>query len=159
MKTIMMWGLLLFAAGLHAQTATPTWFKVAVDGQTVTLPAGAVVRYGAAAGSPIICGSSSGKTLTADAWVMPKTPTASFTADPSGLGLTADPAYCTVKEIDVQETAVAQTVTVNGQTVTVPALPPTTFTYTLACTATLPASGPPPSTIPLDNCTLTAVSQ
>jgi len=81
------------------------------------------MRYGAPAGTPYGCGS--GPALASAAWATPAVASPT-TVSPAGLGV-SDPAYCYVKELDVQESAAAQTITVNGVAVVVPALPPPNY--------------------------------
>lgn len=86
-----------------------TWFKVANEGDTVK--ATATVRYGVNNCVP---------SAAAACWVQLAV-TGQFTA--SNTFFRVDPDVGVVKELDVLETSVAQTVTVNGKPVTVPALP------------------------------------
>lgn len=106
---------LLLCASAFGQT---TWYKVAHDGDSISIPAGTTLRYGASAGTPFGCGT--GPALAATVWVTPTK--LGSTVTPAALGV-ADPANCYVKELDVLQTSVAQTVTVNGKPMTVPALP------------------------------------
>lgn len=119
-RTIFITSLLaVLLSGANAQT----WVKVANGGDTVAASAGAVLRYGANV-STYACDSGTNKagSPSAAAWSAPLTLAADTTiTDDSIFG--PDPAYCVVKEIDVLETPVAQTVTVNGIAVNVPALP------------------------------------
>jgi hypothetical protein len=133
--------LLVLALALQTAVAPQTWFKVAVDGQSISIPAGTVLRYGDAAGTAFGCGT--GPVLAAAVWVTPTVANPTFVS-PLVLGVT-DPAPCYVKEVDVLETASAQTVKVNGASVAVPAL-----------TTTQPTTpGPTTATLPLGSCTLT----
>ena len=131
--------ILLFAATAHAQT----YYKVANENDTIVTPTAISVRYGS--------GSS---------WVM-ATETGTFTASNATFG---DPIPGTAKELDVLETATPQTMTVNGTSVTVPALvstqtatpaPTTTTTATTypipipALTAPLPAVVDPGMSCPI----------
>lgn len=140
--------LLIF--GLTIPAFSQTWVKVAVDGNTISIPAGTSLRYGALAGTPYGCGT--GAALATASWVTPKT--ASTVVSASAFGVT-DPAYCYSKELDVLATTSAQTVTVNGKPVTVAALPvvtpppPATVTYVFPCSITGPATGPWPATTPI----------
>jgi hypothetical protein len=111
---------LLLALTLHAQTTPPippTWFTLLTPAQqslstTVGLPAGTTYRIGDTQNNK---------------WSAPVTTTAAVTvvdyADGQD-GRPADPDPGTAKEFDIQETATPQNVTVNGTSVTVPALPP-----------------------------------
>lgn len=75
--------------------------------------------------------------------------------------LGGDPVPYTIKSIYAVEQSAAYTVTANGKTITVPALPVatvtppanTTTTYLFSCTVVIPA-GPPPATLPCANGTL-----
>lgn len=101
-----------------------TWIKVANGGDTIEAPAGTILRYGANV-STYACDSGTHKAgdPSAAAWSPSLTLTADTTiTDDSIFG--ADPAYCVVKEIDVQESAMPQTVKVNGIAVTIPAYMP-----------------------------------
>jgi hypothetical protein len=152
MKTV------LILALLTASASAQTWQKVATEGQSVTfsnLPI--TVRFGAAQNAP-----TSGGALCVTAggcWTAPLViaggPTVTAVANLSLFAatkpVTPDPIVYTVKELDVLETAVAQTVTVAGKVVTVPATgvvapppPPTTVVYLLNGPITLtytPATG------------------
>jgi hypothetical protein len=112
---------LLFVSALgHAQTS-PIWFKVATEDQSISvvLPAGTIYRLG-----------------SGDCWSDPVTVSAVTTLRtywPSGDYPFADPCPGVAKELDIQETATAQIVTVGADAVTVPSLP---------------APAPPPTTTP-----------
>lgn len=129
--------LAILATSAHAQT----WVKVASEGDTLSVPTIITLRYGAAKGTPYGCGT--GPALAADAWVTPKTATAVTTA---GLGV-IDPANCYVKELDVLQTSAAQILTVNGKSVTVPALvvvvvtPPAPTVNTITFSTTINFNG------------------
>lgn len=88
---------------LHAQTVT--YFKVGIEGQSVTVPAGTIVRYG------------SGTTWSLSVWYAVPT---TFTATNSYFGVGSNGI---VKEVDVLETSIAQAVTVAGSSVAIPAAP------------------------------------
>lgn len=144
----------LFASLVHAQT----WQKVAKDGDSVTFGALPVtLRYGTPQGTvPTLPGAKT-CSIVGGCWngtaTVPVGGAVSLTVAPSPILGTNDPAYGTVKELDVLETAAAQTVTVNGVKVTVPALPPTSTTYLLTCKVVVPA-GTPPATLPCTGATL-----
>lgn len=120
-----------------AQTASPVWFKVSAGGDTLTVTKGTTLRYGMAASTyafdctePKLCGAHKAGEASASAW----SPAVSTQADGAFVAGDAffggDPIYDVYKEVDVQETAAAQVITVtpaNGSaayTVTVPALTP-----------------------------------
>lgn len=134
--------LLFFALTGNAQT----WFKVAAEdpSASATLPAGTVYRLG-----------------SGTCWSDPVTVTKLLTLTvywPTGIFPFADPCPGVAKELDIQETATAQTVTVSGQAVTVPALPPPpppppaapTVTGTYTCRVQIYSDG----TFTADNCTV-----
>jgi hypothetical protein len=128
-----------FAVLAFAQTATtvpaPVWFTVATTQQqaltlSVTLPAGTIYRIG---------DSKNNK------WCVQPVPTASITIVDYADGLNGRPADCdpgTAKELDVQETPAAQSVTLTNSAVkpaavtpiTVPALP-APLVVTINCSA------------------------
>lgn len=121
---------LLLAAGLTCDGQT--WIKIAVESTTttVTLPVGSIYRLGSGT-----CWSANTTTITV-------TPLALYW--PSGSFPFVDPCPGVAKELDVLETAIAQTVTTviagKSSVVTVPALskpPPTSTTYTFSCTGTV----------------------
>ncbi len=112
--------LALIPFSASAQTiplTSPTWFKVANEGDAVT--ATATVRYGAAQGATATAGFKSCATV-GGCW-MQLAVSGPITV---GNALFGDPIPGTVKELDVMQTTSAQTVTVNGKPVTVPALAP-----------------------------------
>jgi len=108
---------LLSAAPLFAQTApTSTWFTVTGESQnvSVTLPAGTTYRFGTAA-----CAAQNG----AASWTQVTVSENTYISSVSMGGSTnpfpfSDPCYGTAKELDVLETAAAQTLTVNNSTAT-----------------------------------------
>lgn len=130
---------LLISAGVLAQApvvpVAPVWFKVAAGGDTITATKGMVFRYGANASTYVFacplaekCGTHQPGDASAAAWSAP-TPTVTdgpFLAGDDFFG--GDPVYDVYKEVDIQETASPQTVTVTPAgsstpvTVTVPAL-------------------------------------
>lgn len=102
--------LLLLMAVASGVANAQTWVKVANENDTVK--ATATVRYGAVACTP---------TATVPCWIQLAV-SGSFTVN--NAFFKADPDPNVVKELDVLETTAAQTVTVNGKPVTVPALTP-----------------------------------
>src|SRR6202041_283252 len=107
----------------HSQT-TPVWFTLLTPAQqslstTVSLPTGVTYRIGDTQNNK---------------WSAPVTTTAAVTvvdyADGQD-GRPADPDPGTTKEFDIQETATPQIVTVDGQSVTIPALPSAPVWFTL----------------------------
>ena len=124
--------IILFA--LAAPALAQTWFKVANEGDTISTTTNITYRFGAASGITVANDGVASKDCSAvSCWSATTTTTTPF----NGLVTTyanfpfADPAYGLVKEVDVLETAYAQTVTVNGNAVTVPGLtPPKPYTPT-----------------------------
>jgi hypothetical protein len=108
--------LLFIAPAVSHSQITPVWFTLLTPAQqspstTVSLPAGVTYRIG---------DSENNK------WSAPVTTTAAVTIVDYADGLDgrpADPDPGTAKEFDIQELATPQNITVNGQAVTVPALP------------------------------------
>lgn len=120
MKKNLLCMILLLA--LASPAFSQTWFKVATEPDTVTTTAGQTWRYGAPSGTTgagVVCPCWSASSTKAIA--------GASISDSGGGFLAPDPAQGVVKELDILETAVAQTVTVNGVAVKVPALPPTTY--------------------------------
>lgn len=129
--------LLFLISPAIAQTTTtttpaPVWFTLLTPAQqsltaTVALPVGVTYRIGDTENNK---------------WSAPVTTSAAVTLVDYADGLNgrpADPDPGTAKEFDVQEQATPQYITVNGQTVTVPALPPppgpvAVGTFTTTCT-------------------------
>lgn len=131
--------LLLFGVvpGGPAQT-TAVWSKLGSDGYTVSIPAGAPLRYGAKAGTPYGCGD--GPVLAADAWVTPKNTSATIVT-PDALGV-PDPANCYVKELDAQQVAAAPASAPPAPVATAPPSSPTWVTIAAeipTLSVTLPA--------------------
>jgi Abnormal spindle-like microcephaly-assoc'd, ASPM-SPD-2-Hydin len=123
----------VFPAIGHSQT-TPVWFTLnAQEGQTVTATGSITLRYGQVASTCAVamstgpCSAGAG-TPTPEAWTSQQTFNAtSSTATISIVVGTAafgnvDPLPGVYKTVQVQEQAVPQNITVNGQSVTVPAL-------------------------------------
>jgi hypothetical protein len=121
-----------FPALSHSQT-TPVWFTLnAQEGQTVTATGSITLRFGqvastcAAHATPGACSAGAGADAPA-AWSSPKTftPSASGTTVSIVIGKAAfgnvDPDPGVHKTVQVEEQATAQKITVNGQSVTVPA--------------------------------------
>ena len=82
-------------------TTTATWLKVANEGDTVTIPAGLTVRFGAHQGTPP-GNSSVSQPLSADSFDSPVTYTTDTTFVVSNSVFGNDPAYNYVKELDVK---------------------------------------------------------
>lgn len=148
---------LLLAAAMMMQPPAPVWFQVANEGQTVASTAAVTYRYGAEAGK---CAAAFGTCQNAgdDAvggWIS-DTKVLSGAADNSA----GDPAQGQVKVFQIQETSAEQHVTVDGQDVTVPALPapppPPTLppTQTVAADGTLTVTMPAGYGIPLGKCAI-----
>lgn len=117
--------LVLVAPALCAQTQ-PTWFKVASDAQYISIVDNKLpvtLRFGTAVGT-----TSYGKDCSAGCWnvTTPSLPLIYTFIDCCFLGQ-PDPSPGLVKEIDILETTVAQSVIVNGVTVIVPALIPPSY--------------------------------
>ena len=104
----------------NTTAAAPVWFKVAIDGATLTAVQPMTVRWGAAAGTVRTYPDASA-TLPADAY------SASFALHAGTMTVDAslpvpDPAFGYVKGMYVLETDKPQTLSVNGAAVTVPTL-------------------------------------
>lgn len=140
----------LLSGTLRAQA----WFKVAAEStsNSATIPAGTSYRFGTGSGTA----NTKVNCATADCW-NGATVTAATTFSPVYYTSFpfADPAPGLTKELDVLETSSAQSVTVNGKAVAVPATKVSTIPYTVICQASLPAAGPPPATVALTGCTMT----
>lgn len=129
--------LLISLLALALPAFSQTWFKVASEPDTVTTAAGVSWRYGTATGTTsagVVCPCWSKTFTTAIA--------AQSISDASNGFLLPDPAPGVAKELDILETAVPQTVTVNGAAKVVPALipptyPPIAFTPNVAYSFTL----------------------
>src|SRR6202041_1012663 len=122
--------------------SSPVWFTLLTPAQqslstTVSLPAGVTYRIGDSVNNK---------------WSAPVTTTAAVTVVDYADGLDgrpADPDPGTAKEFDIEEQATALNISVNGQSITVPALPPSSnpvwFTLltpaqqSLSTTVSLPA--------------------
>ena len=142
--------LLILAVPIALAAQTPTWFTVASEGDTVTLAAPATVRYGTPAGVPVTTAGATVCSTAGGCWDSAVVET----AGPLTVGTAAfggvDPAVGTVKVLQVEETASAQSVTLNGQNVPVPALGaatvacalPTTFNANPSLPATPPNCAP-----------------
>lgn len=122
----------IFPALSHSQT-TPVWFTLnAQEGQTVTATESITLRFGqvastcAAHAAPGACTAGAGAPAPAE-WTSAKTftPAASATTVSIVIGKAAfgnvDPDPGVHKTVQVEEQATAQNITVNGQSVTVPA--------------------------------------
>jgi len=119
----------------RCQTATsaPVWFTLnAREGDTITATGFITLRFGqvtstcAVAGGTGPCSAGSGAP-SPEAWTPPQTftsgsgTTVSVVVGAAAFG-NVDPLYGVYKTVQVEEQAVAQNITVNGQPVTVPAL-------------------------------------
>jgi len=131
----------------HSQTSsTPVWFTLNVnDGDTITATGSITLRYGQVTSTCVVtmgsgpCVNGPG-TPTPETWTNPQT----FTAPSAGatmnivVGAAAfggvDPLPGVYKTVQVQEQTTAQNISVNGQPITIPALP------------TSPSPTPPTST-------------
>lgn len=110
--------LFIMTAWQLSQAQTQTWFKIAKDGDSISIPSNTKLQYGALAGTPWGCGGTHAP-LATTVWVTP-TIASPTTVSPFNLGV-PDPANCYVKELDVLETSTVQIVKVNGISITVPA--------------------------------------
>src|SRR5271170_2305266 len=137
-----------FPALSHSQT-TPVWFTLnAQEGQTVTATGSITLRFGQVASTCAAHSTTGACTAGAGApspagWTSPETftPAASGTTVSIDIGAAAfgnvDPLPGVRKTVQVEEQATAQNITVNGQSVTVPATgststpPPTPVWLTL----------------------------
>lgn len=135
-------------AAAHAQTPAQTWYTVAPEGAStsLTIPAGTTYQVGVAS-----CPATS-----AAAWSAPVTVTAATTFNPLDLGTNAaafpfaDPCPNTVKNLQVLETSAVQVLTLNGASVSVPALATAAAPVNCPAPATFNANPTPPATPP--NC-------
>ena len=112
--------LLLLLAGASACYAQ-TWTTVATEGQSITTIAPVTVRYGTPAGvTPAMTGATP-CTAPDGCWDPAKTYPAATSFLISNDTFSGDPALGTIKVLQVLETNVAESLVVNGSTVTVPA--------------------------------------
>lgn len=139
MKTLLALALLVTSA--HAQ-----WVKVASEGDSISTTA--TIRYGAPQGATASAGTPCA--LVGGCWVQLSV-SGPFVAN--NAFFKSDPINGTAKEVDVLEISVAQTATVNGKKITVPALPPTSTTYLLTCNVLVP-NGTLPATLSASACKL-----
>jgi hypothetical protein len=127
--------ILALVGTLHAQT----WTRVATEGQSVTFNSSPItVRFGAPQGALAANGGKSCATVGGcwtPAIVVAGGPPFSMQASIANFHV-PDPIPNTVKEMDVLQTAIDQTVTVAGMVVKIPALvgviappPPNTITF------------------------------
>ena len=117
----------------HSQTSSPVWFTLnAPEGSVITASAPITLRYGQVASTcaaTLTYGSSCNGvpigTPTTENWTSPKTfsPSGSTVSVSVNNGTFGDPLPGVYKTIQIQEKAASQIITVNGQNVTVPALP------------------------------------
>ena len=161
---------ILAAPALHGQTApaAPVWATVTSENASisVTLPAGTTYRLG---------------DYTNNKWSDPITVSAPTTINPVSMGGPnpfpfSDPDPGVVKEFDVLETTVAQTITVTNLAVSpattvsqivpplvppaaVPVTPGTTYTITFSNFATSPTAGPNALMLALVNAPSTLANQ
>jgi hypothetical protein len=115
----------------HSQT-TPVWFTLnAQEGQTVTATGSMTLRFGQVASTCVYTQSTGPCTAGAGApspetWTAPQTfnatSTVSIVIGAAAFG-NVDPLPGVYKTVQVEEQATPQNITVNGQSVTVPALP------------------------------------
>jgi hypothetical protein len=115
----------------HSQT-TPVWFTLnAQEGQTVTAAGSITLRFGQLASTCAYTESTGPCTAGAgapspEAWTAPKTfnttSTVSIVVGAAAFG-NVDPLPGVFKTVQVEEQATPQIITVNGQSITVPALP------------------------------------
>ena len=149
----------------HCQTTTttPVWFTLNVnDGDTITATGPITLRYGQVASTCAVdmssgpCAGVNPGTPSPAAWTNPITftpapgaPTVTIVVGAAAFG--EDPLPGVYKTVQVEEQATAQNITVNGQSVTVPASssssPPTTttstwFTLNVNDGSTITATGP-----------------
>lgn len=117
--------MVLLASNMQAQ-----WFKVATTETPIVFPQGGTYRYGTNAGTTTVgtdCSKGNGCWTTV-------TVTPGTNVKQSAL---ADPAVGLAKEVDVYQTSQAQSVTVAGTPLTVPAKGNgNSVTYNLTCTGT-----------------------
>ena len=156
---------LLILPTLALAQTSPVWVKVATETNTLTVSTVPItVRYGASSGTT----TSGVNCATANCWAIVTISKAVTNVSLNDttccvLGV-PDPAPGVAKELDVQETTAAITVTVSGVAVKVPALTPpptttTTYLFTCTATATLANGAPLPATMNLTSASCTAVKQ
>jgi hypothetical protein len=102
-------------------TPTVTWLKIAKEGDTVTIPSGLTVRYGARQGTPP-GNSVVSQPLATDSFDPPITLNANTTFAVSNSVFGADPAYNYVKELDVEPSN--SVVYVNGVAISLASISP-----------------------------------
>src|SRR5215468_471309 len=121
----------------HSQTSSPVWFTLnAPEGSVITASAPITLRYGQVASTctytlnPGPCYGVAVGSPSPEAWTSPQTfspPSGSSTVSVTISNDTfGDPLPGVYKTAQIQEKNSPQTITVNGQTVTVPAIPTST---------------------------------
>lgn len=122
---------LLFVAPLLGQgSPTPVWVKVAQENDTVTATTPITYRFGVPAGAPVAVDGSAPCVAPGGCWDTPVTSTGPITIPVTVATFGGvDPAYGTVKQLQVLQTSAAQAVAdqqAGGAVVNVaiPALPP-----------------------------------
>lgn len=116
---------LIILLAIASPLAGQTYSTVAPEGSTLIATSTVTVRYGVASGT-----TNTGKNcaLPAGCWAAPVTILGKISVANGKLldavDVTGDPAPGLAKVLQVLETSVMQSVTVNGATIIVPALPP-----------------------------------
>jgi hypothetical protein len=132
----------LFSSLGHSQTSSPVWFTLnAPEDSVITASEPVTLRYGQLASTcavTLIYGPCNGVpvgTPTPETWTSPQTfspsgaSTVSIIVSNDTFGI--DPLPGVYKTVQIQEQAIAQTITINGQPVTVPALLSSVVWFTL----------------------------
>lgn len=116
---------LIFILALSLNSAiclSQTWFKVANENDTLVTTTAVTYRFGIATGTTNagkVCPCWGPTVTTSGPITIPVVNGIADKTDANG-----DPAPGLAKELDIAETSLMQTVTVNGKAVQVPALPP-----------------------------------
>ncbi len=133
-QTIIVNGQSITVPGTSSSSASGTWFTLdASEGSVITASAAIILRYGQVAStcstgavSSGPCQGASSGTQTPETWTSPKTfsppsgsPTVRVTVSTATFN-NVDPLPGVYKTVQIQEQANPQTITVNGQSVTVP---------------------------------------
>jgi hypothetical protein len=115
--------LMILSLALASPAFSQTWFRVASEPDVVGTSTSVTWRYGAGSG---ITSAGVDCSIAPGCWAPQVTGAIASTSisDATDGFVTPDPAPYVAKELDILETVVAQTVTVNGVAKIVPALPP-----------------------------------
>jgi hypothetical protein len=133
---------LLFSSVGHTQTSSSVWFTLnAPEGSVITASGPITLRYGQLVSTCAVtltygpCNGVPVGTPTPETWISPQTfspsgsSSISFIVSNDTFGI--DPLPGVYKTVQIQEQATAQTITINGQSVTVPGLASSVVWFTL----------------------------